>query len=331
MVLLFGVIGNSICFYVFERVVDPSITVSDSLWYSVISITTIGYGDFNATQLGSRLGTLIFVVLISLTAFTTTVGIIVDWTTDLRERERRGMTKVNLRNHLIIVNFPGESRILQIIAEYSLADNNTSEIVVISDEIEQLPFSMDNVTFIRGWPLEEETFARCNISKASQVMVLSPNYLDHRSDSFVASIAFVIQNLNPEIRVVAECLDPKHETLFGKSENLSIVHTIQMANNLLVQEASDPGVALFTHSITSNEISANLFSIPVQEGLPSGKTYGEISKKIVNSGVNVLGIIRDGIVISEIGDLNHSIGDIIVYVSENSKSWLEISENVSKF
>ena len=103
MVLLFGVIGNSICFYVFERVVDPSITVSDSLWYSVISITTIGYGDFNATQLGSRLGTLIFVVLISLTAFTTTVGIIVDWTTDLRERERRGMTKVNLRNHLIIV------------------------------------------------------------------------------------------------------------------------------------------------------------------------------------------------------------------------------------
>jgi len=324
IILLFGVIGNSICFYIFERAVNPSITVSDSLWYSVISITTIGYGDFNATQIGSRLGTLLFVVVISLSAFTTILAIIVDWITDLRERERRGMTKVNLRDHLIIVNFPGESRILQIIAEYSLADNNTSEIVLISDEIEQLPFSRDNVTFIRGWPLEEETFTRSNISKASQVMVLSPNYLDHRSDSFVASIAFVVQNLNPEIRVVAECLHPKHETLFGKSENLSIVHTIQMANNLLVQEASDPGVALFTHSITSNEISANLFSICVEEGLTPGKTYGEISKNIVGSGVNVLGIIREGVVISDIGDMMHLNGDIIVYVSEKRISWSEI-------
>ena len=52
---------------------------------------------------------------------------------------------------------------------------------------------------------------------------------------------------------------------------------------------------------------------------------------VVGSGVNVLGIIRDGIVISDIGDLSQSSGDIIVYVSENRKSWSEISENVSKF
>ena len=328
MVLLLGVTGNSICFYIFERAVDPSITVSDSLWYSVISITTIGYGDFKATQLGSRLGTLIFVVLISLSAFTTTVGIIVDWITDLRERVRRGMTKVNLRDHLIIVNFPGESRILQIIAEYSLADNNTSDIVVISDEIEQLPFNRENVTFIRGWPLEQETFERCNISMASQVMVLSPNYMDHRSDSFVASISFVIQNLNPKIRVVAECLDPKHETLFGKSENLSIVHTIQMANNLLVQEASDPGVALFTHSITSNEISANLFSITIPEGISLDITYGQISKNIISLGINLLGIIRDNVVVSDIANIKLLPCDVMVYVSVDRKSWIEISSNL---
>ena len=50
-VLVTSIIGNSLTFYVFDGR-GQGLSVWDSLWYSVISITTIGYGDLSAESLG---------------------------------------------------------------------------------------------------------------------------------------------------------------------------------------------------------------------------------------------------------------------------------------
>ena len=110
--------GNTLSFYLFEGDANPDITVWDSVWYSVISVTTIGYGDFSAESLGARIGTAVFIVLIGLATFTTALGMAVDWVADIRHKERRGMGRVNVRDHLVLVNFPSEARVRKIISEY---------------------------------------------------------------------------------------------------------------------------------------------------------------------------------------------------------------------
>ena len=64
--LLASIVGNALTFYFFES----GQSLGDSFWYSVISITTIGYGDLSATEIGSRIGTVVFITVVGLTAFT---------------------------------------------------------------------------------------------------------------------------------------------------------------------------------------------------------------------------------------------------------------------
>ena len=54
--VVISLVGNTLCFYFFEPA-SKELTLWDSLWYSVISISTIGYGDFSAESVGARMGT----------------------------------------------------------------------------------------------------------------------------------------------------------------------------------------------------------------------------------------------------------------------------------
>ena len=328
-VLAFSVLGNTVTFYLFDRAArpnEPELTIWDSFWYSVVSITTIGYGDLSAVTLGARIGTALFIVVIGLAAFTTAIGLAVDWVVDLRQKERTGMGSRDIRDHLMIVNFPSLARVRQIIDEYT-RDNHHGhrEIVVVTDQIEELPFSVPNVSFVRGSPLEEDTFDRANVKHASQAIVLSTSYEDPRSDSLVASVSFLIEHMNPQVGIVAECLDPRHSVLFNVSDCVSLVYTLQVANNLLVQEAQDPGVVLVAHAITSNEIDQTLASTRVEAYAGATLPYIDVAKRLLDHGVNLVGVVRDSKVIVAFQDLSLAQNDSLVYVSSARRDWPALS------
>jgi len=158
LVLLLAIVGNAVCFYVFDGGGDSDLSFGDALWYSVISITTIGYGDYSAQSLGARLGTIFFVVIIGLSAFTAFFGIALDSIVDVILKGDRGMGKAYANGHTLIIHFPSASRVEQLVREIQ-SDNSHGkrEVVIVSDQIEHLPFECKDVTFIHGSSLSEET------------------------------------------------------------------------------------------------------------------------------------------------------------------------------
>ena len=151
--LLVSIVGNATTFYLFERGVHPELSVGDSFWYSMISITTIGYGDLSATTLGARVGTIIFITILGLTAFTASAGMIINWLIELQNRERSGLGRLYLKNHILIINYPNESRVRNIIDEFtSDSSHEYYDITLVTDRLESIPFQHSNVHFLHGSP-----------------------------------------------------------------------------------------------------------------------------------------------------------------------------------
>ena len=328
--LLLSIVGNAMTFYLFERDMRPELSIGDSFWYSMISITTIGYGDLSATTLGARIGTILFITILGLTAFTASAGMIINWLIELQNRERSGTGRLYLKNHILIINYPNESRVRNIIDEFtSDPRHEKDEITLVTDRLESLPFQHPNVHFLRGSPLEQETYSRAAVAEAQKAIILSTGYDDPNSDSIVASAVSVLHRSNPNIMATVECINPKHAVLFEGMDNTSLVFPLQMANNLLVQESQDPGVSLLAQVITSNKMEGTLLSIRLEDMPEHQAPYPELAKDMLDRDVNLVGIVRNGTVHLRFTDLFPMKDDVLVYIASSRLEWNSVKDTLA--
>jgi voltage-gated potassium channel len=319
LLLAVAIVGNALCFYAFERSVDPSLSWGDAAWYSLISITTIGYGDYSASTPGARLGTLVFVILLGLSSFSLFFGMVIDWVAIAIANAQRGLGRAMVQDHILIVHYPSEQRVRQLIQEIrSDPEHGRCEIVIISTAIEELPFVEKDVVFVRGSSHNVETYQRARIESCRMAIVLSPDYGDRTSDAIVAAAVSVIDQLEPEVYIVAECVDTKHLPLFESCHCDSVVLGMSIAGNLLVQEVHDPGIAQLIDVLTSNRRGTTLFSVPVEE---AGVAYVDIAKGLHDHAINVMAVNRGSESLTTLPGMSSEVGDRIVYAAARRINW----------
>jgi voltage-gated potassium channel len=317
--LLIAVIGNAVCFYSFERAVDPSITWGDACWNSMISVTTIGYGDLAAKTGGGRLGTIVFIIVFGLTSFSLFFGMVLDWASTAMTNAQKGLGRAMVHDHILIVHFPSEQRVRQVIEEIrSDPEYGACEIVVISTAIESLPFQVKDVVFVRGSSHDVQTYARARLEGCRMAMVLSPDYGDRNSDAIVAAAVSVIDRIKPDVHIVAECADEKHLPLFESCRCDSVVLGMSIAGNLLVQEVHDPGVAQLIEVLTSNRRGTTLFSIAVTD---EDVSYLDMAKALHDHAINLLAVNRGTQSNTVFGGMRSRLGDRIIYAGPRRTDW----------
>ncbi|MDM4018035.1 potassium channel protein [Roseiconus lacunae] len=320
MMLAVSVLGNTLTFYFFERDQEP--TLSDALWYSIISITTIGYGDFSASTAGGRLGTVLFIVVFGLATFSVAMSFGIDWVDEIILKGRAGMSDIHASDHIVIVNFPSHARVAELIDELKAhPEHRSREIVIVSDRIESLPIEDKHVLFVQGPVLQQETYERAKIGQARMVIVLATSYDDPSSDAVVASAVAVVESLNRDVYSVAECLNYKHRMLFDSVHTNALVYSMKVSGNLLSLEAHDTGVAQLIDTITSNQRdAATLYSLTVGDEV-CGLCYRELAKQLLDRDIHLLGIVRNEESLLTFGERSPEVGDLVLYIAAKRVNW----------
>ena len=325
ILLIVAIVGNAVTFYVFDGPVwgpeDSEIRVRDAIWYSLISITTIGYGDLSAQSGGARFGTIFFVIVVGLTAFSFLIGTAVDFLIEHRIGMLQGKGTMHLENHLMIVNFPGVVNVRQIIVEWRADPRYADQpVVLVNDQIDQLPFELPSLYFVKGSPLETETYQRAGLADAHTVMVLATGADDPNSDAIVASAVSVIEHLRADVTIVAECQSQRHLDLFKSVHCNSVVLSQQIGTNLIVQESQDVGASRLLVKLLSNQHPETFYTSEVTD--PAGlAAYRDAVPRLLRQNAVPVGIVRDGDTLTDFLDADVRVGDSLIYVARERQPW----------
>ncbi len=286
VVLLYGTTG----FLYFELPSNPDLGWWDSLWYTIVTIATVGYGDFFPKSFGGRflVGWPIMVFGIGLLGYA--LSMVAAALVTSKTKEIKGMSAFKLSGHLVVFNFAGLAKIERILEELSLglATGCLTQVVLVDEFLEELPTELQkrNVHYIRGNPVRDETLQRAGIDKASHAIVLTRNQADPGSDNLNVAIALAIEGRCRQVNTVVECIDPASEELLKKAGCDRIVCTSRFDAHFLSQELINPGIQEVLADLLSLGQGQQLYLIPVT----NSASFEELTNRCRNLGHIAIGI-----------------------------------------
>lgn len=172
-------------------------TIMDSLYMTVITLSTIGYGEVNPVSQPGRIFTL-FLIVMGVGFFLYVIGNVVQFLVEGRIRLILGRHKLDkqishLNNHYIVC---GYGRMGRALCRYLIQKG--LKFVVIDRNEDRIPvMNTDHVLYIAGEATSEENLVKAGIRRASNLITALG------SDSDNVFLVLLAKGLNPNIYVVA--------------------------------------------------------------------------------------------------------------------------------
>jgi voltage-gated potassium channel len=300
-VLVFALILNlvfGVFFYFAEREVQSGLSVADSIWWAMVTMTTVGYGDFYAqTFIGRYLISYPCMVLgIGIIGYL--VGLVAEEMLEYGSRKKKGQLEIKMKKHIIICNYPGETKILRLQEELNRSMcYSECEFVLISDKIDEIPVTLRDakIRFVKGDPTQEEILNKANIKECAGVFVLAEDMSNPKSDAITFAIGTQIEMMEREndvpIKVVGEMVSQDNLKMMQRSKMDGIVSADGIMDVLIAQEFLFPGLHDVFHEVLSNATGSQFYIV---ENKFAGLTFVDIQKKAIDfeGNVQVVGISR---------------------------------------
>jgi voltage-gated potassium channel len=289
-VLLYGAAG----FLYFELPEKPTLTWSDAFWYAIVTVTTVGYGDFACASVAGRFLVAMPMMFFGIGLLGYVLSLAASALIEAKNKEIRGMSEFGLRRHLVICNFPSLSAVEQLLDELRATPGFDLEsgVILVDEDLQEIPEELQRreVRFVKGNPARDATLGRASIDHAAHAIILSKRPGDSHSDATTLAIALAIEARNPKVHTVAQCVDPASEELLRKARCNSVVCTARFDALFLTSELACPGVQEVLEELTRSAEGEQLY-ISAFEG--KARPYQKVAGDCAAQGHLLIGIRRE--------------------------------------
>jgi len=287
------------CVYFIERPAgNQSIqTYGDALWWSTVTLTTVGYGDiYPTTPAGRAVAAALMLTSIGLVG--SIGGIITTVVVERVQALKEGRVSFgDLSGHFVFCGWSAcAEKTVQMLAEHGVLA--TTNVVVLSKTPPQK--GLDGVQFFRGDFILPANLRAVGVQTAATVVVFheTGSDVDHAmADNKTRIAALQIHKTNPEVHIVAEFVGSTHMLGLGHlGDRIEAIGKETFDADLIMNTVLNPGqTSLLLYDLADLE-GARIETTTPRDllALEKAGTVGDIRRLMEHSDSILLGHLPEG-------------------------------------
>lgn len=230
----------------FEKHSDQSVLTdyTNAIWYSVVTLTTVGYGDVYPTTIFGRLIGYIFIFL-SLGMYGILIGEITTTMSNIKENIKLGYKGTDFMNHTVIL---GWNEFGKQVADQLMGVDRL--VAIVTDNRENVDIILEKYDSRNVFTLFSD-FQNFDLIKNTNIHLASTVFINLEDDTEKLVYLLDIKKHFPELDYVVTLDNGNLKETFISAGAKYAVSKHDVASKLLASYMFEPDVALFSESIMS--------------------------------------------------------------------------------
>jgi voltage-gated potassium channel len=283
LVLIGLAAANVVAMMVFE-----GFALGDSIWLTMTTMTTVGYGDISATTTLGRVSTIVLMYVFGIFLLAQIAGEWFDYRLDRREKMRLGYWRWNMNDHIVIINTPNlnGSRYLRILVEQIRGTPMLEDcpIQVLSPNFpDGLPndIATHGVVLHSGRPEGRMSLSEVDVERARFIVLMAEDTNDYRSDSLTIDVLDQLGSFHDTGHVIAECVEESNRERLMKHGANAVIRPVRAYPELMVRAMAAPGTEAIMEDLFKYQGShARRYNVPFKN-----QAWGELAARLLKNGL----------------------------------------------
>ena len=266
----------------------------DGLWWTVVTMTSVGYGDKVPVTAAGRL----FAIAIMLTGVVVTSilsGTIASIFVDRKIREGKGLQEINFKNHIVICGW-GRNAESILVGLTKMSAKSSLGVVLINEmdaeefQIIELRYPSLDLRFIRGDFTNEIVLSRGALSTARAAIILADSSGQNtlaNADERTILATLAVKSLKSDITTSAELVNPENAQHLKRANVDDILVNGEFNGFLFASSTFAKGIPKLVKEMLSFEGRGNIGLVPIPQSFV-GKTFAELLNHYLQSGRGIL-------------------------------------------
>ena len=263
----------------------------DSLWLTLTTMTTVGYGDQVASTILGRASTVLLIYVGGIFLLFQTAANYFEYRVERKFLMIKGYWRWKMRNHVLIMGGPSINK--EMFLSRLVGDLRESEefagcpIQILTNRFpDGLPDSLreSGLVLRSGYPSDPDIVPETDVDRAKAIILLTSIEDDIQSDAFVTDRIRLIRELGAKGRVLAECVHDKNRQRMKSAGADVIVRPDRFYPEILVRGLTSAG---------SLEILENLFTsrgdVCIRiEVRTQGKRWADVAHSLMEEAIGLV-------------------------------------------